>query len=448
MRRQWSFGREISATLALALPLVAGQLGQMLIGVVDTVMIARLGLVPLGAATFTNSLTLVPLVFGLGLLTSISVRVSQARGAGQSEQAAEVLRHGVVLAILFGFLVLALISALIPVLPKLGQPPEVAARTPGYLMLVTISLIPALATAALKNHADAMGRPWWPFWIMFAGVGLNVVFNWVFIFGKLGIPALGLEGAGVATVLARLIVLVAVAAWLVRDRRLAGWRPVHWRGRFELQRFRGLLQLGFPASLQQFAEVSAFAGGALLVGMLGTVALGAHQIALTCAATAFMVPLGLSMAVTVRVGEVIGSGQRERLPRLVAGAWLLSGLFAMATMTFFITAGHGIARGFVENGEVANLAASLLVVAGLFQLVDGLQVISAGALRGAGDVKVPAWMSALAYLVIGIPLGALLMFVVNLGAVGFWYGLAAGLGVATLLLSWRCHRILFRPTIV
>jgi MATE family multidrug resistance protein len=441
-----SFARETTATLALALPLVAGQVGQMLISVADTMMIGRLGVVPLGAATLANSLTLVPLVFGLGLLTSLPVRVSQARGAGQPLEAAEVLRHGLVLAMLFGAMVVVGFALLAPRLGWLGQPPEVTAQTPVYLMLVAVSLVPALMTAALKNHADALEHPWWPFWIMLGGVGLNVLFNWIFIFGRLGVPAMGLVGAGLATVLARLVVLIAVAVWLLRDRRLTRWLPTRWRLPLERVRFRALLKIGVPASLQQLAEVSAFSGGALFVGLLGTIALGAHQVALTCAATAFMVPLGLAMAVTVRVGEVIGAGHRERLARILGGAWMLIGLFGTLTMVVFIFFGRSIAADFVANQEVVDLAVKLLVVAGLFQLVDGFQVVCAGALRGAGDVVVPAWLCAAAYLGVGVPLGVVLMFVFHLGPVGFWYGLASGLGCAALLLGWRCYRVLLRKT--
>jgi MATE family multidrug resistance protein len=416
----------------------------MLISLADTMMIGHLGVVPLGAATLANSLTLVPLVFGLGLLTAVPVRVAQARGAGAPEEAGEVLRHGLVLAVVFSLLVIGVLGVLAGQLGRLGQPPEVAARTPVYLMLVAVSLLPALMTAALKNHADALERPWWPFWIMFAGVALNVLLNWIFIFGRLGIPAMGLEGAGIATLLARVLVLIALGAWLLGDRRLADWRPARWRIPLRLARFRTLLKIGIPASLQQLVEVSAFSGGALLVGLLGTLALGAHQIALTCTATAFMVPLGLAMAVTVRVGEVIGAGQRERLRRIIAGAWLLIAVFATVTMVVFITSGRAIAGGFVSEPEVIDLAVSLLVVAGIFQLVDGFQVVCVGALRGAGDVVVPAWLCSLAYLGLGVPLGMVLMFGVGLGAVGFWCGLAGGLGAAALLLGWRCYRVLLR----
>lgn len=433
---------ETGATLALAMPLVAGQLGQMLIALVDTMLIGRLGVVPLAAASLTNSLTLIPLVFGLGLLTAVAVRVAQARGAGNRAASAEALRHGLVVALGFGLLVGVVLVGLSGRLDLLGQPVEVVRSAPVYLQLVGVSLLPALLTAVLKNFADALGRPWWPFWIMLAGVGLNILLNWMMIFGRWGAPALGLEGAGLATLVARLATLAGMAAWICSDRRLASWRPQRWWRQVHGRGLGGLLRLGLPASFQQFAEVSAFGGGTLLVGWLGAVALGAHQIAMTCAATAFMVPLGLSMAITVRVGAVVGAGQRERLRRIMAGAWLLIGLFAALTMAVFVFGGEWLARGFVNDHAVLELAVKLMVVAGIFQVVDGFQVVCAGALRGAGDVVAPAWLCAAAYLGIGLPLGGWLMFVCELGAVGFWYGLAAGLAGAALLLGLRARRVL------
>ncbi|RYD78092.1 MAG: MATE family efflux transporter [Verrucomicrobiaceae bacterium] len=387
-----TFVQECRQTLTLALPLIAGQVGQMLMGIADTVMLGRVGVLELGASTFANTLTSIPYVLGIGLLTSVSVLVSNARGAERPEDAQDVLRHGTWLALGYGFLVVLLFAGALPFLQFLGQPPDVTERAHSYLLIVTVSLLPALMSVAWKNHADALNQPWTPFWILTGGVLLNVGLNWVLIWGHWGFPALGLEGAAIATLIARTAVAAGVLFWLVRSPATREWSPTRWLARCRVKVFADLLRIGFPASLHLLTEVGAFAAAALLVGTLGKVALAAHQVALTCAATAFMVPLGVSMAMTVRIGELAGAGERARMHRVIIGGWLYAVAFMSLSALGFLLAGKWVAQQFVGDVDVVALAAQLLVIAGIFQLVDGLQVVSVGALRGVGDVRVPAWL--------------------------------------------------------
>ncbi len=440
-----SFPAETRMTLVLALPLIAGQLGQMLMGVVDTVMIGRLGVVELGAATFANTLLIVPLVIGMGLLTAVSVRVSQAFGAGLRAEAEEALRHGTWLALALGIVTTVVTLAVLPWLSHWGQPAEVSARTPGYLLLCALSITPALLATAWKNHADALHHPWVPFFITLGGVALNALLNWLLIWGHAGLPALGLEGAGVATLLARLLTALALLLWLQRSRRLRRWVPVRWWQACRWQAFRHLLAIGGPASLHMLTEVGAFAATALLIGTLGTVPLAAHQIAIACASTAFMIPLGLSMAITVRIGRLHGAGEGARLRRVLAGGWLFALGVMSLSMLLFTVLGTGLAGLFVRDAAVVQLASSLLVVAGLFQLFDGIQIVSAGALRGVDDARVPAWTAFIAYWVIAVPVGVVLGLYAGWGAQGMWAGLAVGLAVAAVVLAARAWRLLAVP---
>jgi len=435
-----SFARENRDTLKLALPLIAGQLSQMLMGVADTVMVGQLGVVQLGAATFANMLLIVPFVLGIGLLTSISVRVSQASGANRPADAEEALRHGTWLALGFGLLVAALVVLGLPLLGHLGQPPEMVAMAPTYLVTCAISLVPALLSMAWKDHADALNHPWRPFWIMLGGVGLNVLLNWLWIHGHWGFPALGLEGAGYATLVSRIVVAVAMFQWLTRSPLVRRWTPPRWLAPCRWAAFRSLLAIGFPASLQLLTEVTAFAVAALLIGTLGVVPLAAHQVAITCAGTAFMVPLGVAMAITVRVGEIVGAGERPRLHRVLFGGWLFGiGFMALSTLAFLLF-GREIAAQFVSDHGVVEMAARLLLVAGVFQLFDGLQVVSAHALRGVNDVRVPTWIAFIAYWLVALPAGAALGIWQGHGPIGMWTGLAAGLGVAALAMGVRAWR--------
>ncbi len=431
---------ESRLTLRLALPLMIGQLSQMLMGVVDSLMVGHLGVTDLAALTFANSLFHVPFVFGIGLLTGISVFTSNSRGSDDAPGARGSCRHGLYLATALG-LVLFGISWLVSMnLDFFGQPAAVALRTTVFFQIIMASVIPALASIALKNHADALNRPWPPFWIFLGGVGLNVGLNWVMIHGNLGCPALGFEGAAWATLISRTAILLAMFWWLMRAKGLREWVPHRWFRAPDFSDLRRLLSVGLPASIQMIFEVSAFSLAGLIMGRFGPDAMAAHQIAITLAATAFMIPLGLSMALTVRIGEAHGAGEMKRLRPIAISGWLLSGGWSLVAAACFLIFGKSLASLFIDAPAVVALAASLLVIVGVFQLVDSLQVVSSAMLRGLHDARVPAVMGFASYWLVGLPVGAGLAFGLGLGATGVWWGLAAGLFVACVTLSPRLWR--------
>lgn len=432
--------REARATLILAVPLIAGQVSQMLMGLADTLMIGRLGVVPLAAATFANTVLHLPLMIGIGMMMAVSIRVSQARGAKDATAARAALRHGLLVGVLVGLGTVALTAGLLPLLPHFGQEPEVTHAAGAYFLIVAFSMIPAIGAMAVKNHADAMNHPWPAFWIMLGGVLLNVLLNWFLIYGKCGLPALGLEGAGVATLIARTLSLAALIWWCVESRHLAGWVPRHWFRRPDMGAVRSLVSVGLPASLQLLAEVSAFVMATILIGTLGKEALASHQVAISCAATVFMVPLGLSMALTVRSGEAWGAGEAERLRPIIVSGWLMAILFTVVSALSFIGFHREIAGWFLTDPEAAAIAASLLVVAAAFQFSDALQIVAAGALRGLDDVRVPAWIAFVAYWLISLPLGWWLAFRLEWGVTGMWWGITLGLTLTAVALGLRVWR--------
>lgn len=432
--------REGRLTAALALPLAAGQISQIFISLSDTLMVGRLGVLPLAAATFANNVLYVPFIFGLGGLMAISIRVSQARGAGDREGARAALRHGLYLALAIGMLTLLGGWAAQPFLGYFGQDPEIVRAVPRYFLLVAASMIPALGAMAVKNHADAMNKPWPPFWIMFAAGGLNIVFNWIFIYGKLGAPRMGLAGSGFATLLARLAMLAAMIWWCVKARAVREWVPVHWFRTPDWRAVHELVAVGLPASLQLLAEVSAFVMVTLLIGTLGAAALASHQVAMTCAATIFMVPLGLSMALTVRMGEAWGAKRQSQLRFILVSGWGLAFAFTACSATGFLLFNQTIAGWFLTEPAAKALSASLLLVSAAFQMSDAMQVSAGGALRGLGDVKIPAWLALVAYWVIAIPAGWLLAFRANLGVAGMWWGITLGLTTIAVALGVRVWR--------
>ncbi len=429
--------RELRPTLLLAFPIASGHLSQMLMGFADTLMIGRVGVVPLAAAAFANTLVHFLFVIGIGLLSSVAVLGSHAHGAGDRRETGEVLRRGVAIGLGSGLLMFGLLWGSFPVLGLLRQPPEVVAASLNYLWLVSASLPLVMVVVAFRNFSEAQSVPWPAFWAGLVSVALNVFLNWVLIYGNLGFPAYGLDGAGMATLASRAFNLVLLVAWLRRDPRVRPAWPGRWRAPLAWRPVAAMLRLGFPVGMQIFMEVAAFSGTTLLMGWLGVVEIAAHQIAITCAATTFMVPLGVSLAVAIRVGQVIGAGEPGRARPIgfsaVGLAVLLSGLFAAV----FILANRALAGLFTADPVTKALAARLIVVAGLFQFFDGVQVVSVGALRGAKDVRRPLAIIFAAYWIVAIPCGAALAFGTPMGAVGLWTGLALGLACAAAGLSAR-----------
>jgi multidrug resistance protein, MATE family len=480
--------QEIRPTLTLALPIIVGQVSQMLMGVTDSVMIGRAGTVPLAASAFGGNVFNVFFVVGIGLMLPVSILVSRARGAAKPEEAAEYLRHGMTLALVFGAMETLAMVALGTQLARFGQPPEVLVVVKPFYLMMAASVTPVFVYLVLRQFAEAMGHPWVPMVIMLGGVGLNAALNWVFIYGNLGVPALGLTGAGLSTLVSRALGALVIFLWLRRDPAVrAAWPSsakafggtearadktdgvtsdaatanaatrvaataeagrvrrslggAGWFGNYSGARFREMLRIGLPASGMLLFETTAFAFSSVMIGWLGAAPLAAHQIAMTCASLAFMVPLGLSMAAGMRVSRAVGAGELARRRPIALGAIGLGMVSTGACGFVFWFGGGAIAAWFVKEAAVIALAAQLLAVAALFQLVDGVQVIGAACLRGISDLKVPALITFAAYWVVALPLGYALGVRGPLGAVGVWAGIASGLALAAVFLTVRFARL-------
>ena len=428
--------KELRLTLALALPMIVGQVSQMLIGLSDNAFIGRVGTVELAAAAFTHSLFGLFYLVGIGLLLPVAVLTARDHGAGDDTGCAGWLRHGKALALAVGLSAFVLLAMLSTQLHRFGQPPEVVAVMKPFFLLIGASLIPVLYFQVQRQYLDALGRPWVGTSIMIVDIVLNALLNWVLIWGHLGAPALGLTGSGLATLLARWVAVGIIALWLRRTRSDA----IGNETRLEPARFHEMLAIGIPAAGCLLFESGAFGTAALMMGWLSATALAAHQIALSCAALTFMCPLGLSMAASIRISRARGEGRTELLRPIGFGALGFSSAIMLVFAAVFMTGGALLARGFTEDGAVISLAAQLLVVAALFQLFDGGQVVASGALRGLTDVKVPTVITFIAYWMVSLPVAYLLAFRLGFGPVGVWIGLASGLFSAAVLLIWRFHR--------
>ena len=432
---------ELRQTLALALPITVGQVSQILMGLTDSAMVGHIGKVPLAASAFAGSVFGVFFVAGIGLLAPVSVLVARAHGGGRPEECARWLRHGLALTLAMGVCLAFLLTGLSTELHRFGQPAEVVAAANPFFVIIAVSLIPTFLFQVLRQFSEALGQPWQPMIILFLSVGLNALFDWVLIFGHLGAPALGLTGSGCSTLLARSLSVLLLWSWLRRQPGIGALLPRlgHSVG-LAWPHFREMFQIGVPVAGQLLFEVGAFSSAAMLMGWLGTVALAAHQIAVSCASVTFRFPLGLAMAVSIRMSQAVGAGWREALRPIGFGALGLAIAIMGAFALVFAFAGAWIARGFTADPDVAAVAARLLVVAAFFQVFDGAQVVGSGALRGLTDVKVPTLITFIAYWLVALPAAYLLAFQTRLGPTGVWIGLAAGLASAALLLAWRLAR--------
>ena len=428
----WSRARP---TLWLALPIIAGQVSQMVMGLIDTAMVGRLGVVPIAASAFAGSLISVPLVFGIGLMMALGIRISQARGAGEDDSIAELLRHGMLLALLVGTILGGAVWVLSGFLGHFSQPVAVAIGARPFLLWLGASLPLVTLVFGLKNFCEALENPWPPTLILVAAVPLNIALNWLLIYGNWGAPALGLSGAGAATFSARAVSLGALWLYVSREPRFGALWPRGWRARFRFAPLRVLLELGVPSALQIVLEVGAFSLGAILIGRLGAAPLAAHQIVLACAGTTFMVPLGLSMAASIRVGAVAHHPDKARAIGLNALALAL--MSAGTSASGYALFRSQIAASFVADPRVASLAATLFLVVAIFQVMDGVQIVSAGLLRGLSDATFPMLASLTSYWLIGLPFGYVAAFRWQWGALGVWIGFAIALTLLASALSWR-----------
>lgn len=430
---------ELVELLRLAFPVVVVQVGMMLMGVVDTIMVGHVSPTDLAAVALGNLYFFSAVVFGLGTLLSLDPIISQAVGAGDRDAVARGVQRGLLLALVLTLLSSALILPAHPVLSLLRQPAEVVPVASGYALAALPGVLPFFLYVVFRQALQAMGRVA-PIVVTVVAANLaNVGFNWILVFGNLGAPALGAVGAGWASSLSRgfmAVGLVAVAWPLLRPYV----RPVR-SGLLRRRPLERMLRLGAPIGVQLSLEFGAFGVIGILMGWLGTLAMAGHQVAINLASLTFMVPLGVAQATTILVGRGVG---REDPPgaRRAAGAGLLVGAaFMGGTALLFLLSPGPLARIYTGEGEVLAVAVALIPVAGLFQVFDGLQVVATAVLRGVGDTRIPMLLHVLGFWLVGFPVSLIVGFGLGAGPVGLWWGLVAGLGAVALLLLVRVrHR--------
>lgn len=423
----------------LAVPVVLAEMGWMTMGMVDALMVGRISPEAIGAVGVGTSLFMGVCIFAMGLMLGLDTLVSHAYGAGRLDDCHRWLFHGVVLALVLSMPMIGILYWMSSALDAWGLIPSVLVLTRPYLETLAWSVVPLLLYSAFRRYLQGMGvvRP-----VMFALVIANVVnvfCNWVLIFGKLGFPELGVTGAAWATVFSRVVMATVLLTTIVyRERNVWNSRKVEWAW------FKRLLALGLPASGQVTLEVGVFAAATALAGRLPAASLAAHQIALNYAAMTFMVPLGVASAGAVRVGHAVGRGDAAGASRAGWTALLFGVVFMTTAALVFLAMPRALLRAFTNDVGVLEVGVTLLFVAAVFQLFDGVQGVATGALRGLGDTRSPMLWNLAGHWFIGLPLGYWLAFVLGMGVLGLWWGLSIGLmicGVALLIVwSRRIHR--------
>jgi multidrug resistance protein, MATE family len=438
---------ELRATLRLAAPLAATNLLQMLIHAVDVIFIARLGDQQLAASSLGIAIFGLTM-WGLTGLTSACAPLIAAELGRRNHAVREVrrsVRMALWLSVIFGVIGMGVGFAGEPILLASGQDPEVAAMAGDFLAIISWAMIPMIMASVMRVFVAALDRPGYATVITVLSLGVNLLGNWVLVFGNLGAPALGLEGSALSSLITSLAMLAAYGVVIRYDRLLHRYHVLGRWWRPEWRRMREIVKIGTPISLTVFAEAGLFSLAALLMGRIGEAELAAHTVALNIAALAFQVPYGIAQAATIRVGYHFGARDRAAAGRAGWSALAISIGFMGTTALAMLLVPTFILRLYLDpdathNAALVGFAVQYMMVAAAFQLFDGAQVVAAGALRGLQDTRVPLAVALFGYWAVGFTTAILLGFYTPLEGIGVWIGLALGLVVVAVLLTWRWHR--------
>lgn len=433
---------EIRSLWRLAAPVIGVQLGMKAMEVVDTMMIGRVSEQSLAAVALGALYAWSFLIFAYGCLMALDPVLSQARGAEDSDALARGVQRGVVLAFILSLPAMAGFLCAEPLLRWLRQPPEIIPDAATYVATNTAGVFPFLLFIVFRVVLQSQDRLRRLLVVILVANAVNVLLNWCFVFGNLGFPAMGVRGVALATVIGRWLLAGAllVACWRDLGPHLFPIAP----GTFRRTAIGRLLRLGLPIGVHYQIELGAFAIVGLLMGWLGATEVAGHQIALSLSSLSFMVPMGISLAASVRVGHAVGRGDAVGMAQAARAAlWVGSAVMVVSALAFLFAA-RQLAAAYTNTESVISVATDLIVLAGIFQIVDGAQVVAEGILRGVGDTKTAMWAKIAGFWVVGLPLGCLLTFAGDGGARGLWWGIVIGLALVAVFLALRARTTLDR----
>ncbi len=441
-----NYTKEFKYNLKLAYPVILGMIGHTLVGIVDNIMVGKIGPTELAAVSLGNSFIFIAMSLGIGFSTAITPLVAEAHGKSNREEGRLAFHHGLYLCTILGLLLFGIVFFSKPLLSFMGQPEAVVTLAEPYLDIVGFSLVPLIMYQAYKQFADGMSQTKYSMWATIVGNVANVVINYFFIYGIWIFPELGIIGAAIGTIASRIIMLIFMH-YIMKSKTKFHY---YFEG-FTLKEIKKeinlkIIKIGLPSSMQMFFEVALFTGAIWLCGMIGTTSQAANQIALSLASLTFMFAMGLSVTAMVRVANQKGQEDYVMLRTVGLSIFILAVILEIVFALLFIAFHQVLPYIFVntqdlativETQEVIAISAQLLIVAAFFQISDGIQVVVLGALRGLQDVKIPMYITFIAYWVIGFPVSIYLGLYTDMKAVGVWIGLLAGLTAAALFLYLR-----------
>ncbi|PZO29642.1 MAG: MATE family efflux transporter [Flavobacteriaceae bacterium] len=441
-----NYTKEFKYNLKLAYPVILGMIGHTLVGIVDNIMVGKIGPTELAAVSLGNSFIFIAMSLGIGFSTAITPLVAEAHGKSNKEEGRLAFHHGLYLCTILGLILFGFVFFSKPLLSFMGQPEAVVTLAEPYLDIVGFSLVPLIMYQAYKQFADGMSQTKYSMWATIVGNVANVVINYFFIYGIWIFPELGIIGAAIGTIASRIIMLIFMH-YIMKSKTKFHY---YFEG-FTLKEIKKeinlkIIKIGLPSSMQMFFEVALFTGAIWLCGMIGTTSQAANQIALSLASLTFMFAMGLSVTAMVRVANQKGQEDYIMLRTVGLSIFILAVILEIVFAILFIAFHQVLPIIFVntqdlativETQEVISISAQLLIVAAFFQISDGIQVVVLGALRGLQDVKIPMYMTFVAYWVIGFPVSIYLGLYTDMKAVGVWIGLLAGLTAAALFLYLR-----------
>lgn len=432
-----TINEHLKINVNLAVPVMASQLGQVMVGVADNMMVGQVGYIPLAGASLGNAIFFFFMVFGLGVSFAITPLVGFAHGQGNNKEGGQVLRHGLFINTILGVILFAVVMIAANFLHLLGQEAAVVEQAMPYMFVIGFSMIPFLVFQSFRQFSEGLSMTKIPMIVSVSTNILNIILNYILIYGKFGAPELGLLGAGIATLISRIMMAIVMAAYVLSHNSYKPYLVSLGIKNLDLTMIKDLLKIGVPAGFQFVFEVGAFSMAAIMMGWIGAPTQAAHQIAINMASISYMTVSGLGAAAAIRVGNQLGKKQYKTMKdaalTLIAMGTALMVVFA----ALFILFKDKLPLLYNDKPEVVSIAAGLLIIAALFQLSDGVQVISLGALRGMKDVKIPTLITFFAYWVIALPLGYVLAFNYGYGANGIWFGLFLGLTIAGIWVFLR-----------
>lgn len=416
---------------------MAGQLGQVAVNFADNVMVAKLGPAALAGVSFANAIYAICLVFGMGISFALPPLISEAQGAQDERRISSYFKHSLIVNIGFGLISMLLLLAFIPMMKYLDQDPDILPHAAGYMYYSALGMIPFMIFQTLRCYSDGLSETLPSMIIIIAGNILNVVLNFLLIFGHYGLPTMGTAGASLSSLISRVFMVVAILILFRYWKNLWSYLGEVRLNVYKTSYFKKILSLGIPSSFQMTFELTAFSAAAIIMGLIGKVEQASHQIAINLASMTFMVATGLGMAATIRVGNQLGRGHIQKVKDAGYSALIQISIFMVFAATVFTLSRHILPTIYMANTDVVSIAAHLLLAAAIFQIPDGIQVIMLSSLRGLQDVKVPTIITFLSYWLLGIPCSYITAIRLNWGPIGVWVGLIVGLSVSAVFLYYR-----------